>query len=140
MLLRCVCLPPLLVTQLSFRSRLISKTTGCWIRWHLSLHPPSALYLDRTSLWLRFVLLTRKLSKTSSPLPSPLLTSPSSRFLPLVRHHNTSPSNWSTYQFYQHSFWTTRFALFGLSMVRLWLSHLTPSKAYRSPPTAGTWS
>src|SRR5438128_4047208 len=140
MLLRCVCLPPLLVTQLSFRSRLISKTTGCWIRWHLSLPPPSALYLDRTSLWLRFVLLIRKLSKTSSLPPSPLLTSPSSRFLLLVRHHNTSPSNWSMYRFYQHSFWNTRFALYGLSMVRLWLLRLTMLKAFHSLPTAGTWS
>src|SRR5438128_6545550 len=118
MLLRCICLLPPLDTWPLFRSRLISPITGCWIHWPLSLHPLLELYLDRISLWLRFVLLIRKLSKTSSLPPSPPPTSLFSHFLLLVRHHNTSLLNWSTYQFYQLLFWTTRFALYGLNMVR----------------------
>src|SRR5438128_8128782 len=136
MLLCCICLPPPLDTRPLFRSCLTLQITGCWIHWPLSLHLLLELYLDRISLWLRFVLLTRMLSKTSSLPPSPPPSLPSSRFLPLVRHLNTSLLNWSTYQFYQPSFWTTRSALFGLNTVRLWLLHLTLLKAYLSPPTA----
>src|SRR5438132_14152895 len=117
MLLCCICLPPPLDTRPLSHSHLTSLITGCWIHWPLSLHPLLELYLDRISLWLRFVLLIRKLSKTSSLPPSPPPTSPFSCFLLLVRHLNTSPSNWSTYQFYHHSFWTIRYDLFGLNMV-----------------------
>src|SRR5438132_10015739 len=125
MLLCCICLPPPLDTRPLSHSHLTSLITGCWIHWPLSLHLLLELYLDRISLWLRFVLLIRKLSKTSSLPPSPLPTSPFSCFLPLVCHHNTSPSNWSMYQFYQLLFWTIRFTLSGLNMVRLLLLHLT---------------
>src|SRR5438132_13278655 len=118
MLLCCICLPPPLDTRPLSHSHLTSLITGCWIHWPLSLHLLLELYLDRISLWLRFVLLIRKLSKTSSLPPSPPPTSPFSRF-PLLEHlRNTSPSNWSMYQFYLHSFWIIKYALSGQNMVR----------------------
>src|SRR5438128_4576519 len=44
------------------------------------------------------------------------------------------------YQFYLHSFWTTKYALSGRNMVRWSLLLLTLLKVCLYLPTAGTWS